>query len=91
MSAKPTKKSSASDWKKVDSIADADVDTSEIPPLDAAFFEKAELRIPQKKKSVTVRIDADVLDWLRSQGKGYQTRINAILRLYMESKRNGAA
>ena len=41
--------------------------------------------------SVTVRLDPDVLEWYRSQGRGYQTRINAVLRLYMESHKDGAA
>ncbi len=61
------------------------VDTSEIPPLTDQFFAKA-IRNPYYrpvKQSTTVRIDADVLAWLRSQGAGYQTRINAILRRAM--------
>jgi uncharacterized protein (DUF4415 family) len=43
-----------------------------------------ELPKPQRKGHMTLRIDADVLDWFRAQGKGYQTRINAILRRYFE-------
>ena len=91
MSAKPTKKSSATDWRRVDAVQDSEIDTSEIPPLDAEFFGNAKLRLPEKKQSVTVRLDADVLEWYRAQGKGYQTRMNAVLRLYMESHKNGAA
>ena len=91
MSAKPTKKSSATGWRSVDAVQDSVIDTSEIPPLGAEFFENAKLRLPEKKKSVTVRLDADVLEWYRSQGKGYQTRMNAVLRLYMESHKNGTA
>ena len=58
------------------------VDASEIPPLDAAFFASA-VRNPffrPVKQSTTVRLDADVLAWLRAKGPGYQTRLNAILR-----------
>lgn len=91
MNAKPSKKFSATDWKKVDAVRDSDIDTSEIPPLDQTFFNDAKLRLPDKKKSVTVRLDPDVLEWYRSQGRGYQTRINAVLRLYMESHKGGAA
>ena len=91
MNAKPSKKSSATDWKRVDAVRDSDIDTSEIPPLDEAFFDNVKLRLPDKKKSVTVRLDSDVLEWFRAQGKGYQTRINAVLRLYMESHKDGAA
>lgn len=65
----------------LDAVRDADIDTSEIPPLDKSFFDNVELRLPDKKKSVTVRLDADFLEWFRSQGKGYQTRINAVLGL----------
>ncbi len=59
MNAKPSKRSSASDWKRVDAAQDSDIDTSEIPLLDNAFFEQAKLRLPEKKQSVTVRLDAD--------------------------------
>ena len=72
-------------------MRDADADTSEIPPLDQSFFKTAKLRMPDKKQSITVRLDSDVLEWFRSHGKGYQTRINAVLRLYMESQKDGAA
>jgi uncharacterized DUF497 family protein/uncharacterized protein (DUF4415 family) len=63
----------------------AAVDTSDIPPLTEEFFAHA-VRNPYYrpvKQSTTVRIDADVLAWLRRQGAGYQTRINAILRRAM--------
>jgi uncharacterized protein (DUF4415 family) len=64
---------------------DADIDTSEIPPLTAKFWTDAARGRFYKpiKTSTTVRIDADVLAWLRAQGKGYQSRINAILRREM--------
>ncbi|NNE62145.1 MAG: BrnA antitoxin family protein [Woeseia sp.] len=91
MSKKRSKKSSTTDWKRVDGVRDTDVDTSEIAPLDESFFENAELRLPGAKQSITVRLDSDVLEWFRSQGKGYQTRINAVLRFYMESQKNGPA
>ena len=42
---------------------------------------------PPPKERITVRLDKDVLDWLRAQGAGYQTRLNAILRGYMEHAR----
>ena len=60
-------------------------DNLDIPPLDEEFWAKA-VRNPYfrpLKRSTTVRIDADVLAWLRAQGKGYQTRINRILRAAM--------
>jgi len=65
--------------------SDADVDYSEIPPLTAKFWADAARGRFYKpiKTSTTLRIDADVLAWLRAQGKGYQSRINAILRREM--------
>ncbi len=63
-------------------MPDSEIDCSDIPPLDDAFWKNA-VRNPfykPKKTSTTVRVDSDVLTWLKSQGKGYQTRMNAILR-----------
>lgn len=61
------------------------IDYGDIPPLDDALWQNA-VRNPvyrPTKTSTTVRLDTDVLRWLRSQGKGYQSRINAILRRAM--------
>ena len=65
--------------------ADDDIDYSDIPPLADEFWKHAGHGKFYKptKTSTTVRIDSDVLAWLRSQGKGYQSRINAILRREM--------
>ena len=86
MNVKPSKKRSKTDWDKVNAKADPNIDTSDIPALDPEFFRSAELRMPSNKASITVRLDADVLEWFRKQGKGYQTRINAVLRTYMEAQ-----
>jgi uncharacterized protein (DUF4415 family) len=61
---------------------DAKIDISDIAPLNKAFWDKATQGQFYKpiKMSTTVRVDADVLAWLKAQGRGYQTRINAILR-----------
>jgi len=65
--------------------ADSEIDHSDIAPLTEDFWKTAELGRFYKptKTSTTVRLDSDVLAWLRSQGKGYQSRINAILRREM--------
>jgi uncharacterized protein (DUF4415 family) len=68
-------------------MKDGDIDVSDIPPLDEEFFKNAVLRLPESKRAVSLRLDADVLDWFRRQGQGYQTKINAILRLYMQAKK----
>jgi uncharacterized protein (DUF4415 family) len=64
---------------------DSEIDTSDIPPLTDAFWQNAERGRFYRpvKTSTTLRLDADVLAWLRSQGRGYQSRINAILRREM--------
>ena len=46
----------------------------------------AEAQAPAKKKPITLRVDADVLSWFKSLGKGYQTRINTVLRIYKEAR-----
>lgn len=73
---------SEEDMAKMRSIRDEEIDCSDIPPLSDEFWANAKVRElyrPQKRQ-VTVRIDADVLEWLKSSGKGYQTRLNEILR-----------
>ena len=74
--------------KEIEAMPDEDIDYSDIPETDEAFWEKAELRMPEPKKAVYLRLDQDLLDWLRHQGPGYQTRINAILRSYMEAHKS---
>jgi|GEM_PF-823842 len=66
--------------------AAADLDYSAIPPLDKIFFTKARAAWPPAKEQLTIRLDTDVLAWLKAQGRGYQTRINHILRVVMESQ-----
>ena len=66
-------------------LSDQEVDVSDMPPLTDVFWQNA-MRNPfyrPTKTSTTIRIDSDVLAWLRGQGKGYQSRINAILRRAM--------
>lgn len=61
----------------------APIDYSDIPELDDTFFAKA---VRPGKAQLTIRLDADVLKWLKGYGRGYQTRINRILRAVMESQ-----
>lgn len=72
---------------EIEKIRDEDIDFSDIPELDDAWFERAKLVKPNSKKSVSLRLDSDVLDWYRSQSRDYQSRINAILRAYMNKKK----
>jgi uncharacterized protein (DUF4415 family) len=86
MNAKNTKRQSDTDFKALETMKDRDIDFSDTTPLDNAFFAGAVLRLPRRKKSLSIRLDPDVLEWFKRQGKGYQTRINAVLRMYMEAK-----
>lgn len=78
----PLTQKQQAELKALASMPDDSIDFSDIGPLNDAFWKNA-VRNPfykPVKKSTTVRVDADVLVWLKGQGKGYQTRINAILR-----------
>ena len=78
-------KTSKTDWERLAKLDDADIDTSDIPELDENFFRRAELRVPVKQ-AVTIRLDADVVEWFKGQGAGYQTRINQLLQQYMQAQ-----
>ena len=80
-----TKKRSRTNWARIDALKDSEIDFSDIPELGKAFFKRAVLRLPEAKTAVTIRLDRQVLDWFKGKGPGYQTRINALLRAYMEA------
>jgi uncharacterized protein (DUF4415 family) len=82
MSKKNTKKQSLTDWKKVDGMVDEDIDFSDIPELDDNFFKNAKIVLPKPKVSITLRVEADVLEWYKATGGKYQTLINAVLKEY---------
>jgi uncharacterized protein (DUF4415 family) len=83
-----TSNKSKTDWKKLSSMKDADIDLSEIPEISPQIFARGIVRRGLKpvvrKKQLTLRMDSDVIDWFRKQGQGYQTKINSLLRAYME-------
>lgn len=67
-------------------LLDEDIDYSDIPEADETFWKNAEARWPDGPKTpLNMRLDTDVVAWFRSQGKGYQTRINAVLRSFYEA------
>ncbi len=68
-------------------MSDSDIDMTEIPEVTPEMFAKAVIRRGLKlitKRQLTLRLDSDVIEWFRAQGSGYQTRMNALLRAYME-------
>jgi uncharacterized protein (DUF4415 family) len=56
-------------------------------PTDLEFWKDARIVLPAGKHPVTLRLDRDVLDWFKAQGRRYQSRMNAVLRSYMEGHR----
>lgn len=66
-------------------MKDEDIDVSDISRIDPGIFKKMVIRMPKPKELVSIRIDPDVLGWFRQQGRKYQTRINAVLRSYVEA------
>jgi len=67
-------------------MKDSEIYYFDIPELSDEFLTKATVPWPPVKKQLTIRLDADVLEWLKLHGRGYQTRINRILRVVMESQ-----
>lgn len=73
-----------SDLARIDKLRDEDIDYSDIPELDDEVFAQPLVEWPPRKAPITIRVDADVLEWFKQQGRGYQTRINQVLRRYMD-------
>ena len=76
----------ATNFRKLRSMRDAAIDFSNVPKLGKSFWKHARLVMPEAKDRLTIRVDHDVVQWLKKNGPGYQTRINAILRSYMEAQ-----
>jgi uncharacterized protein (DUF4415 family) len=77
------------DWLRLRSMTDEEIhaaiiDDPDAKPTDEDFWKDARLVMPRRKETVTMRLDADLLEWFRRE-RGYQTRINAILRAYMNA------
>ena len=85
------KRKSRTDWARVRAMRDEDIDYTDSPELDDEWFANAVLAVPVRKDTITIRLDRDVLDWFKSRGPGYQTRINAILTSYMRAQTSATA
>lgn len=75
-------------------LPDREIDFSDAPELTPEMFARAAVRRGLKplvrKRQLTIRLDSDVLEWYKRQGPGYQTRINTLLRAYMQEHRKTA-
>jgi len=79
------------DWAAVDALTDEEIEAAirkdpDAVPLDIDWSE-AVLVIPPKKKAISIRVDEDVLDYFKKHGAGYQRRMNAVLRSFVDQKR----
>lgn len=83
------KKSTKTDLDKLKNKPDSMLDYSDIPETDASFWNEAEVVYPAKKVPVSIRLDEDIVEWFKGFGKGYQTKINTVLKSYMQSVKNG--
>ena len=80
------------DWAAFDALTDEQIEAAvrkdpDAVPLDFDWSE-AVLVIPPKKKAISIRVDEDVLDFFKTDGDGYQRRINAVLRSFVQQKTN---
>ena len=92
LTGKASVKGVATDWKRLRALSDKGIASAvqadpEARPTDVDFWKQAKIVLPRAKQTVTIRLDSDLLGWLRQQ-KGYQTRINAVLRTYMEAQKS---
>ncbi|MDP9120369.1 MAG: BrnA antitoxin family protein [Acidobacteriota bacterium] len=89
MRRKATSRRSRSDWQRVDRMRDGEIDFSNVPEIPPERFARALVRKGLqpvlRKAQITLRIDADVLEWFRERGAGYQSRMNAVLRAYKQA------
>ena len=83
---------SETDWDHIRALTDEEIEAAMRSDPDWADFldfdwSKAVVVIPKKKKAISIRLDEDVIDFFKSKGEGYQTRMNAVLRRFMERAR----
>lgn len=89
MNKNTTSKIYGTDIEALKNMSDEDIDYSEIPPTTPEFWANVVIRKGLKpvirKKQVTLRLDSDILDYLKSGGNGYQTKINQLLRSFVDA------
>ncbi len=81
------KTTSKTNWAKLETMTDEEIDTSDIPPLGEKFFANARLQMPRGKVAVTVSVEKDVNDWYQAQGEESGALMSAALKIYAEAHR----
>jgi len=78
-----------SDWARAEAMTDEQIEAAIASDPDEAGmeidWEKVDLYLPERKTTLTMRVDKDVLEFFKGAGRGYQTRINAVLRAYKDA------
>ena len=87
MNGKNSSNISRTNWERLATLTDNEIDTSDIPEADDGFFERASLRLPEGKATVLLNVDSDVLAWFQEQGSEYHRLVNNALRDFAESHR----
>src|ERR1700674_2350641 len=78
------------DWARIDALSDAEIERmaandKDNPATSKDDWAEATVGLPPLKTPVNARFDIDVVEWFKAQGRGYQSRMNAVLRRYMET------
>ena len=72
--------------QEIQAVKDENIDFSDIPELDEQFWNNASLVEPDRTEQITMRVKRSVLDFFRTPGRGYQTRINRVLESYVRAQ-----
>jgi uncharacterized protein (DUF4415 family) len=81
------------DWARVDAISDREIenaakaDPDAAPILDKNWFKQATVVLPERKVPISLRMDREVVEWFKSRGRRYQSRMNAVLKAYVQAHR----
>ncbi len=92
MNKENTVKESQTDWARIDAMTDEEIDLSDIPEITEEMWTKGVWRKGLKTPSITsqetLAVDRDIIEFFKAQGQNYQTKINQLLRAYMEAHEN---
>ena len=81
------------DWARVDAISDREIenaakaDPDAAPILDKNWFKQAKVVLPERKVPISLRMDREVVEWFKAHGRRYQSRMNAVLKAYVQAHR----
>src|SRR5208282_2191384 len=80
---------SKTDWKRAEAMSRAEVErlaNRDEGPLPAGWESTITIGLPPPKQDIHIRLDGDILDWFKARSRGYQTRINAVLRAFVQTR-----